>query len=63
MDLAAELFKVKATIPVIICTGHNETVSLERAKEAGIKAFLMKPLGKREMAEAIRRVLDAKARE
>jgi two-component system, cell cycle sensor histidine kinase and response regulator CckA len=63
LDLAAELIKVRATIPIILCSGHSETVSPERAQETGIKAFLAKPLGKRDMAEAIRRVLDAKTEE
>ena len=61
MDLAAELSKVKAHIPIILCTGNSDSVSSEQAREAGIKAFLLKPVAKREMAEAIRRVLDAKA--
>ena len=60
MDLAVELLKVRATIPIILCTGHSEPVSPEQAKQTGIKAFLMKPLGKQELAQAIRRVLDKK---
>ena len=60
MDLAVELLKVKATIPIILCTGHSEPVSPAQAKQTGIKAFLMKPLGKQELAQAIRRVLDKK---
>jgi PAS domain S-box-containing protein len=59
MDLATELLNVRASIPILICTGHSDKVSLERAREAGIKAVLIKPLDKREMAEVIRRVLDA----
>jgi signal transduction histidine kinase/CheY-like chemotaxis protein len=60
MDLAAELLKIRATIPVILCTGHSETVSPEQVKESGIKAFLIKPLAMQELATAIRRVLDKK---
>jgi PAS domain S-box-containing protein len=63
MDLAAELLKIRATIPIILCTGHSETVSPEQAKESGIKAFLMKPLAKQELATAIRRVLDVRIEE
>lgn len=61
MDLAAELSKVKTNIPIILCTGNSDSVSLEEVREAGIKALLLKPVAKREMAEAIRRVLDAKS--
>jgi len=60
MDLAAELLKVRATIPIILCTGHSESVPPAQAKQTGIKAFLVKPLGKQELAQAIRRVLDKK---
>jgi two-component system cell cycle sensor histidine kinase/response regulator CckA len=61
MDLAVELLKIRATIPIILCTGHSETVSPEQAKKSGIKAFLMKPLAKQELATAIRRVLDVRS--
>jgi signal transduction histidine kinase/ActR/RegA family two-component response regulator len=60
MDLAVELLKVRATIPIILCTGQSDTVSPEKAREIGIRGFLMKPLANRELAEAVRRVLDAK---
>lgn len=59
MDLAAELLKVRPGIPIILCTGHNNDVSPERLQDAGIQCLLVKPVDKREMAEAIRRVLDA----
>ncbi|HVN95797.1 MAG TPA: PAS domain S-box protein [Syntrophorhabdaceae bacterium] len=60
---AKELLKIKPDIPIILCTGHSETVSPEIAKEAGIREYLMKPLAKEELAQAIRRVLDAKKEE
>ncbi len=60
IDLAAELLEIKATVPIILCTGHSETVTPEMAKEAGIRAFLMKPLTTEELARTIRGVLDAK---
>jgi predicted PurR-regulated permease PerM len=41
-----------------LCTGHSETASPEKAQEAGIRAFLMKPLMRKELAETVRRVLD-----
>ena len=59
LDLAQKLLTIRPDIPIILCTGHSDAVSPETAKEAGIRGFLMKPLAKREMAQAIRRVLDA----
>ncbi len=56
--LVEELFKIRADIPIILCTGHSATVSAEMAKEMGIKAYLLKPVGMREMARTVRTVLD-----
>jgi len=61
LQLAKEFLKIRPNIPIILCTGHSETVSPETAKKAGIREFLMKPLVKRELAQVIRRVLDAKS--
>ena len=60
LQLSKELLKIRPDIPIILCTGHSETVSPEMAKEAGIREFLMKPLVKQELAQVIRRVLDTK---
>jgi two-component system, cell cycle sensor histidine kinase and response regulator CckA len=60
MDPAAALLKIRADIPIILCTGHSETVSTEQAKESGVMAFLMKPLAQQELATVIRRILDTK---
>ena len=49
---------MRPDIPIILCTGHSETVSPETAKEVGIRQFLMKPLTKQELAEAVRRVIN-----
>ena len=45
-------------MPIILCTGYSETVSADKAKEVGIREFVMKPVMKKELAETIRRVLD-----
>ena len=58
--LAKEVLAVRKDMPIIICTGYSETLSPEKAKEAGIREFVMKPVTKKEMAQAIRRVLEQK---
>ena len=63
LQFAKELLKIKSDIPIILCTGHSETASPDIAREAGIREYLMKPLAKQELAEAVRRVLDAKKEE
>jgi PAS domain S-box-containing protein len=56
--LAKELLSIRPTLPVIICTGYSQTIDHERAKQIGIKAFVMKPILINEIADAVRRVLD-----
>jgi len=56
--LARELMSIRPTLPVIICTGYSQTIDQERAKQIGIKSFVMKPILTNEIAATIRKVLD-----
>jgi PAS domain S-box-containing protein len=56
--LVKELLSIRPNLPVIICTGYSQTIDHERAKQKGIKAFVMKPLLISEIAAAVRKVLD-----
>jgi CheY-like chemotaxis protein len=49
---------IRPQIPVILCTGFNETISEEKALAMGINKFVMKPVVKDELASTIRKVLD-----
>ena len=53
-----KLIRIKPRIPIIIYTGYGQTIDQERAKQIGIKSFVMKPILMNEIAAAIRRVLD-----
>jgi len=57
--LATELLSIRPGIPIILCTGFSERITGEKAKEMGIRKFVMKPLVKSELAKAVREVLDA----
>lgn len=59
VDLAKNILRIRKDIPIVLFTGYSETVSPEKAKEAGIREFIMKPIAKREMAQTLRRALDA----
>ena len=61
LHLARELLTIRNNIPIIICTGHSDGVSPEKAREVGIKEFLIKPIGKQQLATVVRRVLDTKS--
>ena len=61
LNLARKILTIRNNIPIILCTGHSDSTSPEKAKEAGIKEFLIKPLGKQQLAAVVRRVLDTKS--
>lgn len=48
-------------MPIIMCTGYSYVVDADKATAAGIKAFAMKPLTRREIARTIRKILDEQA--
>ena len=58
VELAKEVLAIRADMPIIMCTGFSYVVDADKAKAAGIKAFAMKPLTKKEIAKTIRKVLD-----
>lgn len=60
VELARRLLKVRDDIPIILCTGYNDSVSPDRARRAGIREFLLKPQSTRGLDTAIRLILDVK---
>jgi CheY-like chemotaxis protein len=58
IELAREILAIRPDTPIIMCTGFSHRVNEASAREAGISAFVMKPLTKREIAKTIRKVLD-----
>jgi PAS domain S-box-containing protein len=60
LRLARELLKIRPNIPIILCTGHSDAVTPHTLKEAGVREFMLKPLAKRELSQAVRRVLEVK---
>jgi CheY-like chemotaxis protein len=58
-DLSKELMSIRPDIPVILCTGFSARIDEKNAMNMGIRAFVSKPILKREIAEAIRKVIDS----
>ncbi len=56
--LAVELLKIRADLPIILCTGYNKNISPESADQIGIKAFIDKPITQADLAKIVRNVLD-----
>ncbi len=57
-ELSQEILKIRSDIPIILCTGFSELIDREKAASLGIKEYLMKPVEKKKLAEAIRKVLE-----
>jgi PAS domain S-box-containing protein len=55
--LAEEVLKIRPGFPVILCTGFSEIVDGDKAALIGIRRFVYKPFGMREISEAIRYAL------
>ncbi len=58
--LAIELMNIRPDIPVILSSGFNYNIDEKKAMALGIRAFISKPVLKKEMAKTIRNVLDGK---
>lgn len=56
--LIEQILNISPDMPTILCTGFSEKISEEKAQEFGVKAFLLKPLVKRDFAVTVRKVLD-----
>ncbi|MDH4161938.1 MAG: ATP-binding protein [Nitrospirota bacterium] len=58
-DLARQLLVIRRDIPIILCTGFSELINADKAREIGIREYLMKPLLAGEIAKAVRKVLSS----
>ncbi len=56
-ELARELIAVRSDVPIILCTGFSTRITEEKAQKIGIRAFVMKPIIRRDLANTIRNVL------
>jgi PAS domain S-box-containing protein len=61
IDMAAQMLKIRPDIPIIVCTGFHENATDEAAKAMGVRELVMKPLGKKQLAHVVRKVLDGKS--
>jgi CheY-like chemotaxis protein len=59
--LAQELLKMRADLPVIMCSGHCDAKTYKALSQSGIAAFVMKPLTIGDLACTVRTVLDRPA--
>jgi len=58
-ELAVQAMKLRPDIPVVICTGYSESITVEKAHEIGIRTYLHKPLSLNELLAAVHEALDS----
>jgi CheY-like chemotaxis protein len=58
LTLSKEIRKIRADVPIIICTGYSDQINEKKCKIHNIQGYIMKPVGKKELSETIRNVLD-----
>jgi two-component system, cell cycle sensor histidine kinase and response regulator CckA len=57
-DLAKAVLEVRPSMPIIMCTGHSDTVSEELALSLGIKKYVHKPILGDDLVEAVQEILE-----
>ncbi len=58
LELARKVSEIRPDLPIILCTGYNNKITTEIARENGISDVLLKPVEIRELATTIRTCLD-----
>ncbi|ADK83767.1 multi-sensor hybrid histidine kinase [Desulfarculus baarsii DSM 2075] len=56
--LIRRMLALRPDLPVILCTGYSESLKPDDAARLGVRLFLYKPFSHRELAAAVRQVLD-----
>jgi CheY-like chemotaxis protein len=57
-EMAMEMLKIRPDQPIILCTGYSRVITAKEAEALGIRAFLMKPVSRKDLARIVRTVLD-----
>jgi two-component system, cell cycle sensor histidine kinase and response regulator CckA len=57
LELAAKVSALNPQLPIILCSGYSEAVTLPEAQRSGVSRFLAKPVDMRQLALAIREIL------
>jgi CheY-like chemotaxis protein len=55
--LIKEILAIRPHLPVIICTGYSDCMSAKIAEGLGVRKYMAKPIGSRNLASALRELL------
>lgn len=57
IELCAEVKKISPDLPVILCTGYSEKLTVDVLKQVGVDRYCLKPLALKEFASIISEVM------
>jgi CheY-like chemotaxis protein len=58
-ELAREMLAIRPDIPIILCTGYSEFMTEEKARDLGIRGYIMKPLTRKDIGKVIHEALES----
>ncbi len=58
LNLSRKVLSINPSVPIILCTGFNETITEAEARENGIREFVLKPIPLKQLARLVRQVFD-----
>jgi len=61
--IAEEMMRIRADMPIILCTGFSARINEKKAIAMGIRGFVLKPIIISDLARKIRLVLDQPEKE
>lgn len=57
-ELAKHILAIRPGMPIVLCTGFSEIFTEEKAKELGVRGYVMKPISIHDLAKICRSALD-----
>ena len=57
-ELSRQIKDLRPDQPIILCTGYSDYINPEKAAKMGIKEFILKPMSRKTLADAVRKALD-----
>jgi CheY-like chemotaxis protein len=58
VHLAEKIRRIRSDIPIIVCSGYSDSIDEDSYASYGINAFVMKPFAGKDLARAVRQVLE-----
>jgi FixJ family two-component response regulator len=59
-ELSEQLAEDRTAIPIIFITAHDDALTRERVRRAGVAAYLLKPFDEQALLDAIRSAVDGR---